>query len=142
MFHLHERLAADTVEVTRWPLCRVLLMNDRSYPWLILVPQCAGVREIHQLAAADRARLTEEVAAAARALEAEWGADKMNVAALGNLVPQLHVHVIARFRSDAAWPRPVWGVAPPEAYDAEGMAAIMARLGPALSAAAAALGEI
>lgn len=142
MFRLHERLAADTVEVTRWPLCRVLLMNDRTYPWLILVPQRAEVREIHQLAAADRARLTEEVAAAARALETECGADKMNVAALGNVVAQLHVHVIARFRSDPAWPRPVWGVVPSEAYDTEGMAAMMARLRPALSAAAESLGEI
>lgn len=142
MFRLHERLAADTVEVTRWPLCRVLLMNDRTYPWLILVPQRADLREIHHLAAADRGRLTEEIAAAARTLETECGADKINVAALGNVVPQLHVHVIARFRSDPAWPRPVWGVVPPEAYDAAGMAAIMARLRPALSAAAGSLGEI
>lgn len=142
MFRLHERLAADTVEVTRWPLCRVLLMNDRTYPWLILVPQRAGVREIHHLSAADRARLTEEAAAAARVLEAEWAADKINVAALGNVVPQLHVHVIARFRSDPAWPRPVWGAVPPEAYDEAALATILARLRPALSAAAPGLSEI
>lgn len=116
MFELHPRLAADTREVTRLPLCRVLLMNDRRFPWLILVPARADIREIHQLAPADRAALVEEIAAVAQAMETLHKADKMNVAALGNQVPQLHVHVIARFTADPAWPNPVWGRGTAEAY--------------------------
>ncbi len=111
MFELHPTLAADTVEIARWPLCRVLLMNDANYPWLILVPQRESVTELHHLAPTDRALLIEEITLASERLAAMTGAHKMNVGALGNVVPQLHVHVIARFRDDAAWPRPVWGAA-------------------------------
>jgi len=117
MFELHPRLAADTRAVARLPLCRVLLMNDRRFPWLILVPARADIREIHQLAAADRAALVEEIAQVAAAMEKLHKADKMNVAALGNQVPQLHVHVIARFTTDPAWPNPIWGRGTAEAYD-------------------------
>jgi len=117
MFQLHPRLAADTRDVTRLTLCRVLLMNDRRFPWLILVPERADIREIHQLSAADRALLVEEIAQVAQAMERFHRADKMNVAALGNMVPQLHVHVIARFTTDPAWPNPVWGKGSAEAYD-------------------------
>lgn len=134
MFELHDRLAADTVEVTRWPLCRVLLMDDSAYPWLILVPQRPDLREMHHLPAADRHSLTDEIAAAATALEREYAPDKLNVAALGNLVPQLHIHVIARRRSDPAWPRPVWGVAPPRPYAPADRAAVLTRLRRALAA--------
>ena len=112
MFELHDQLAADTVLITDWPLCRVLLMDDTTYPWLILVPSRHGVTEMHELDASDRLTLIEEVAEASRRLHHHSHADKMNVAALGNVVPQLHVHVIARFIGDAAWPRPVWGVVP------------------------------
>jgi diadenosine tetraphosphate (Ap4A) HIT family hydrolase len=97
-------------------LCDVRLINDARYPWLILVPRRAGVTEIIDLAADDRRRLADEVDRCARALRAHTGADKMNVAALGNQVPMLHVHVIARFRNDDAWPGPVWGVLPPSPY--------------------------
>ena len=107
-FALHPQLEADTRPVAKLPLCRVLLMNDSRFPWLILVPERAGVREIHQLAPADRAVLIEEIAAVAQAFERLTRAGKMNVAALGNQVPQLHVHVIARFAGDPAWPNPVW----------------------------------
>ena len=107
-FALHPRLEADTRPVTALALCRVLLMNDKRFPWLIMVPERPGAREIHRLDAADRAALIEEVSRAAAALEKLTGAEKMNVAALGNQVPQLHVHVIARFAADAAWPGPVW----------------------------------
>lgn len=117
-FVLNERLAADTITLADWPLCRVLLMNDAGYPWLILVPRQAGLTEIHQLSAGDRSTLIEEIARASRALESKFEPDKINVGALGNLVPQLHVHVIARFRSDPAWPGPVWGKQPPVAYEA------------------------
>lgn len=116
-FVLHERLAADTITLADWPLCRVLLMNDASYPWLILVPRQAGLSEIHELAADDRSRLIEEIARASLTLKSGFEPDKINVGALGNMVPQLHIHVIARFRSDPAWPGPVWGKQPPVPYE-------------------------
>ena len=108
-FSLHERLAADTAAVTTLDLCRVLLMQDARWPWLILVPERAGVTEIHQLNQTDRGRLIEEVVRTSEALERLFAPDKVNVGALGNMVPQLHVHVIARRRDDPAWPGPVWG---------------------------------
>lgn len=115
-FQLHDRLAADTRELARWPLCRVLLMRDAAYPWLILVPEREGVREIHELSEDDQKQLISEVSKASRALETAFAPDKVNVGALGNLVPQLHVHVIARYENDPAWPGPVWGAAPPKAF--------------------------
>ena len=127
-FRLHDRLAADTAEFDRWELSRVLLMNDAAYPWLIVVPERDDVREIHQLSRADAAVLMEEVTRASRILEAAFRPDKINVGALGNVVPQLHVHVVARFASDPAWPGPVWGAAPPTPYGPEGMEAMQARL--------------
>ncbi len=135
MFELDQRLAADTVEVLRWPLCRVLLMNDANYPWLILVPKRAGVREVHELDSGDRARLVEEAAAAARILQDATGADKMNVAALGNVVAQLHVHVVARRRGDPAWPKPVWGVVPARPYPEPDRERLLMSLRPGLGAA-------
>lgn len=117
MFKLHPRLEADTIDVAVWPLCRVRLMNDRTYPWLILVPQRADITEIHHLHPEDRTRLMHEMSLAARLLETATNAEKMNIAALGNQVPQLHVHVIARFAGDPAWPNPVWGATRPEPYD-------------------------
>jgi diadenosine tetraphosphate (Ap4A) HIT family hydrolase len=107
-FTLHPRLAADTMDIARWPLCRVLLMNDARFSWLILVPTRPGLREIHDLSAADRGILVEEIARASRLLQDRLQADKINVAALGNQVSQLHVHVIARFEGDLAWPNPIW----------------------------------
>jgi diadenosine tetraphosphate (Ap4A) HIT family hydrolase len=115
-FELHPGLAADTVEVTRLPLCRVLLMNDRRYPWLILVPEREGKREICDLSIEDRAVLIEEIAQAQEVLIRLFQPDKLNVGALGNVVFQLHVHVIARFRSDFAGASPVWGVGATERY--------------------------
>ena len=114
---LHPQLAADTVPIGDLTLSRVLLANDANYPWLILVPRQAGLVELIDLAGDDQQRLLSEIDAAARALKSITACDKLNVAALGNQVPQLHVHVIARRRGDKAWPRPVWGVAPPAAYD-------------------------
>ena len=115
-FVLHERLAADTVPVAELPLCSARLMNDSRWPWLILVPRCAGAVELHTLEDADQIQLMREIAQASRALEAVYLPDKINVGALGNLVPQLHVHVIARTRDDEAWPGPVWGVGTAVAY--------------------------
>jgi diadenosine tetraphosphate (Ap4A) HIT family hydrolase len=113
---LHPALARDTVEVTRLPLCRVLLMKDRRFPWLILVPERPAVREIRDLPPADRAALIEEIAQASDALARLFQPDKLNVGALGNVVPQLHVHVVARFAADPAWPGPVWGSGAPLPY--------------------------
>jgi len=115
-FSLHERLAADTVPVWTLDLSHVLLMRDARWPWLILVPARAGVTEIHQLDQTDRGRLIEEAAQAGRVLERLFSPDKVNVGALGNMVPQLHVHVIARRRDDPAWPGPVWGHGAAEPY--------------------------
>jgi diadenosine tetraphosphate (Ap4A) HIT family hydrolase len=117
-FELHKRLRADTVEVARWALSLLLLMNERRWPWLILVPRRAGAREILHLGPADRTLLMEEIAAAARLLTALHRPDKLNIAAIGNLVPQLHFHVVARFTGDPAWPKPVWGQVPVSLYEA------------------------
>jgi diadenosine tetraphosphate (Ap4A) HIT family hydrolase len=117
-FDLHPRLEADTAFVADWRLSRVLVMNDARYRWLVLVPRRADAVELFDLKAADRARLMEEVSAAGRMLRDLTGAAKINVGALGNLVPQLHVHVVARSLGDPAWPGPVWGHSPAVPYDA------------------------
>jgi diadenosine tetraphosphate (Ap4A) HIT family hydrolase len=127
-FGLHPQLAADCAVVGDLPLCRLLLMDDANYPWCILVPRRAGVREIHELAAADRAALLDEVTGLSAAMQSAFAADKMNVAALGNVVPQLHVHVIARRVGDAAWPRPVWGAVPRRPYGEVERDAMLERL--------------
>ncbi len=108
-FILHPRLLADTAFVADLALSRVLLMNDARYPWLILVPRRGGATELYDLESCDRATLIEEVSRAAQGLKEMSRAAKINVATLGNLVPQLHVHVVARVPGDAAWPGPVWG---------------------------------
>lgn len=131
-FILHPRLAADTVPVLDLPLCRVLLMGNRAFPWLILVPRVPDLTEIHRMEPAAATQLMEELVLASRSLEAEVRPDKMNVGALGNMVPQLHMHVVARRRDDPAWPGPVWGSGVAEPYgpgEAEAFAArIAARL--------------
>jgi len=117
MTDLHPQLAADCILLGRFPLCRLLLMNDNQYPWFILVPDRSNIREIHELEDADRAQLLRESCALAEFLMRHYHGDKLNVAALGNQVPQLHLHHIVRYRSDPAWPAPVWGKLPPVAYD-------------------------
>ena len=107
-FVLHPQLAKDCMVVCDLGLCRVLLMNQAAFPWLILVPRIAGARELHALDAEDYASTMNEVRRVADALQRFTGATKMNVAALGNMVEQLHIHVVARFTHDAAWPNPVW----------------------------------
>ena len=111
-FVLDAKLDADTIEVTTLSLCLVRLMNDRRFPWVILVPARPDVSEIIDLAAADRARLIEEVALVSTVMRELFRPTKLNVGALGNVVAQLHVHVIARFASDAVWPGPAWGTTP------------------------------
>ena len=109
-FILDDSLAKDTIHLLELPLCRFLLMNDRRYPWLILVPRYNDLSEIHDLRDKDQSTLISEVTAATRALEKLFQPEKINVAALGNLVSQLHIHVIARFEENEAWPNPVWGI--------------------------------
>jgi diadenosine tetraphosphate (Ap4A) HIT family hydrolase len=135
MAELHPALARDTAPVARLPLCRVLWMRDRRFPWLILVPDREGVREIHQLDAADRAALIEEIARAGEAMARLFRPDKLNVGALGNIVPQLHVHVVARYAGDAAWPGPVWGSGAAEPYGESELEELLGRLATALSTA-------
>ena len=121
-FQLHPRLAADTRFIADWPLCRVLLMNDARYFWIVLVPRRDGVTEITELSAQDRAGLMEETARAGRIIKAA-GAAKLNIGALGNIVPPLHLHVVGRNSGDPAWPGPIWGHSPAVPYDAAALAA-------------------
>ncbi|MGX7741508.1 HIT domain-containing protein [Rhodopseudomonas parapalustris] len=116
---LSPRLEQDTINIGDLPLSRVLVIKDAHYPWLLLVPRRPGASEIIDLDEVAQAQLMTEISRVSRALKDITQCDKLNVAALGNLVPQLHIHIIARRSSDAAWPRPVWGVMPPLAHDAE-----------------------
>lgn len=121
MFELHPQLAKDCLFVTDLPLCRVLLLNDSHYPWLILVPRRENIQEVFQLQSADQQQLLTESSAVAAAMVDHFKADKMNIAALGNIVPQLHLHHIVRYRNDAAWPAPVWGVVEASGYQEQAL---------------------
>ena len=125
---LHPQLAQDTVLIGDLPLARALLTNDANYPWLILVPRLPGLVELIDLKENAQVQLLGEIAATARALKSVTQCDKLNIAALGNQVPQLHVHIIARHHSDAAWPKPVWGVKPPLTYELAKLRAFLASL--------------
>ena len=114
---LHPQLEQDTVTIADLALSRLLLSRDANYPWLLLVPRRPGATEIIDLDGAEQAQLMIEIDTVSRALKAVTACDKLNVAAIGNVVPQLHVHVVARRRGDPAWPKPVWGAAPARAYD-------------------------
>ena len=115
---LHPQLKKDTIDIGDLPLSRVLVIRDANYPWLLLVPRRENAVEIIDLDEVAQAQLMTEISRVSRALKEITKCDKLNIAALGNVVPQLHVHVIARRTSDAAWPRPVWGVVAPLAHDA------------------------
>lgn len=116
-FELDERLARDSRFLIRIGLCELRLQKDRRWPWLVLVPQRAGMTEVFDLSPLDQAMLTFETNMVATALKSATGATKINVGALGNIVRQLHVHIIARNEGDAAWPGPVWGHGAAEPYD-------------------------
>jgi diadenosine tetraphosphate (Ap4A) HIT family hydrolase len=128
MFSLDSRLQQDTLVMGDFPLCRLLLMNDANYPWFILVPRREAVSELFQLDAADQQQLWLETTRLAETLKDAFVADKMNVATLGNVVSQLHMHVIVRRREDQAWPAPVWGRHPARAYETGEIASIRERL--------------
>jgi len=115
-FTLHPTLKKDCIELGQLELCRVLLMNDSRFPWLILVPEREDTTEIHQLSADDQQLLIRESSYIAEKLALLFQADKMNIAALGNMVPQLHIHHVVRYKTDKAWPAPIWGLFDAKAY--------------------------
>lgn len=127
-FRLHPQLARDCAVVGDLGLSRLLLFDDSRYPWVILVPRRPALRELFELDRAGRAALVDEASTVGEALLREFGGDKLNVAALGNLVEQLHVHVVGRRRDDPAWPGPVWGHSPPVAYTPEALETRVTRL--------------
>jgi len=135
-YALHPQLAADTHPVATLALCELRLMDDANYPWLVLVPRVPAARELIDLEAAQRRQLGDEIDVAARLLRDLFRPFKLNVAALGNLVPQLHVHVIARYEDDPAWPAPVWGRVAARPYGPEALAERISRLRDALPAQA------
>ena len=116
MFTLDARLEQDTWLIGDLPLCRLLLSNDSNYPWFILVPRREGISELFQLDDSDQQLMWRETTELARVLNELFGAHKMNVATLGNVVSQMHMHVIVRYQTDAAWPAPVWGKIPAKPY--------------------------
>lgn len=132
MFELDSQLRNDTVPIGRFELSLVLLHKDANYPWCILVPQREDVREIHHLSSEERVQLIQESSHLAVVMTDIFRSVKMNVAALGNMVPQLHLHHIARFKDDPAWPRPVWGAVEPKAYSESDLSDRVRRLRTAL----------
>ncbi|MFG0323855.1 MULTISPECIES: HIT domain-containing protein [Pseudomonas] len=128
MFVLDSRLQQDSLVLGEFPLCQLLLSKDANYPWFILVPKRAGISELFELDAAEQQQLWQETTLLAEALKASYAADKMNVATLGNVVSQLHMHVIVRQRDDAAWPAPVWGKCAPVSYTDDQLQAVRQRL--------------
>jgi len=128
MFQLHERLMTDTLLVGEFPLCLLLLSRDANYPWTILVPKRADIKEIYQLNSADRNQLLYESCVLAEAMQGLFSPDKLNIATIGNMVPQLHMHHVARTKTDAAWPGPVWGAVTAIDYSEETLASIQVSL--------------
>lgn len=128
MFVLDSRLQQDTLLIGDFPLCRLLLSNDSNYPWFILVPRRADIAEVFELSTEDQLQLWHETTALSQLLKGAFNADKLNVAALGNVVNQLHMHVIVRHRVDVAWPAPVWGKHPAQPYTESGFSMIKERL--------------
>ena len=116
MYSLHPTLANDCFHLGNFPLSQLLLMNDCQYPWFILVPQRENIGEIYELSSEDQQQLNKESCSLAKLLASEYRADKMNIAALGNVVPQLHIHHIVRYKTDPAWPAPIWGRLPTTPY--------------------------
>ena len=123
MFKLHERLDEDCLLVGQFELCLLLISRDANYPWLILVPKRENITEIFQLEPDDRHQLLHESCVLSQAMTELFAPDKLNIAALGNVVPQLHIHHIARYHSDQAWPSPIWGVVAADEYDPDMLSA-------------------
>ncbi len=130
MFSLHPRLEADCRVLGDFPLSRLLLMNDARYPWFILVPRRDDITEIYQLSDDEQLQLQRESVLLGRHLMVRFGGDKLNIAALGNLVPQLHIHHIVRYRDDETWPGPVWGMGVAVPYTEERIGEVWERISP------------
>lgn len=133
MFEMDKRLLEDTVALGDFSLSRVLLMNDGRYPWLILVPRIAGASEVFELTVEQQQQLWQETNAVGQVLKAVFKSDKINIATLGNVVKQLHMHIVVRMQNDAAWPAPVWGKGTAQPYTAEQLTQIQVRLQDALA---------
>jgi len=128
MFKLDAVLESDTLYMTSLPLCELLLMNDSNYPWFILVPRVAGITELIDLNEQQQAQFWSESNQLAKFLISDFSAEKLNIAALGNVVAQLHIHHIARFKSDASWPKPVWGQVVATPYEQNEITSIKSRV--------------
>jgi diadenosine tetraphosphate (Ap4A) HIT family hydrolase len=133
-FQLHPELAGDSVEILDFPLCKLLLCNDCNYPWFILVPQVADIEEIYQLDWQQQQQFLNESSLLSEFLKQEFSADKMNVAALGNIVPQLHIHHVVRYKHDLCWPNPIWGRNPEKPYQENELQLLINRIKPKLLA--------
>lgn len=129
-FQLHPQLEKDCVVLGKFELCQVLLMNDSQFPWFILVPQRADIREIYQLSPEDQITLIQESSYLSEKLAVIFNADKLNVAAIGNIVPQLHLHHVVRYQTDKAWAAPVWGKFAAVPYTTQQLEVLQARLTP------------
>jgi diadenosine tetraphosphate (Ap4A) HIT family hydrolase len=123
-----ERLVEDSYPITELPLCQLRLMDDSRYPWLVLIPRRRGVSEVFDLDDVDQCQLWREASRVGQAFKAMVGGDKLNVASLGNVVPQLHVHLVVRRQDDEAWPGPVWGQGEPRSHDLDELAAMRDRV--------------
>jgi len=125
---IHQQLANDCLLLGKFTLSHLLLMRDANYPWCILVPDREGITEIYQLSEADQQQLLRESSQLSLAMAAAFNPDKLNIAALGNVVPQLHIHHIARYKTDVAWPAPVWGRVAVKPYTDDELAAVVQSL--------------
>lgn len=134
MFSLHPQLVQDCLQLGQFPLCRLLLTKDANYPWFILVPEREGISEIYQLTEDDQQQLWRESATFSRLIMSTFKGDKLNIGALGNVVPQLHIHHIVRYRTDVAWPGPVWGKVPAKPYTTAALQTLIGQLGAELPA--------
>jgi len=128
MIKLHPQLEKDCIIFGEFTLCTLLLLNDANYPWFILVPRRDNITELHQLSTTDQQQFLKESMFLSRCLEETFQPDKLNIAALGNVVPQLHVHHIARFTTDACWPKPVWGAVTAAPYQKEQLKTVKKQL--------------
>ena len=134
MFEMDKRLVGDTVELGDFALSRVLLMNDSRYPWLILVPRVVDASEVFDLQLEQQQELWQETQVVAHALKHAFAADKINIATLGNVVSQLHMHIVVRMQNDEAWPAPIWGLGVPQPYSESALIDMRTRLQAALAA--------
>jgi diadenosine tetraphosphate (Ap4A) HIT family hydrolase len=132
-FLLHPQLVQDTIELADFPLCKLLLCNDSAYPWFILVPKVANTSEIYQLDWQQQQQLLNESSLLSELLMQVFAGDKMNVAALGNMVEQLHVHHVVRFKTDSQWPKPIWGQQAAKPYSEAEITVLKEKLLPQLA---------